>query len=160
MKKITKELSGYAYDFSVDGIYYSKYSDGKTVYVTYKDTNYNSYSGSVVIPPTVTYRGTTYSVTSIGDYAFYGCSRLTSVKIPNSVTSIGFEAFSGCSGLTSVTIPNSVTEIDGGAFASCSGLTSVTIPNSVTEIGGGAFASCSGLKSVTIPNSVTAIGNP
>ena len=63
-------LSGYAYDFEVDGIYYGKNSDGKTVYVTYKDTNYNSYSGSVVIPSTVTYSGTTYSVTSIGSYAF------------------------------------------------------------------------------------------
>ena len=170
MKKIIKEfwilaillsvaLSGYAYDFSVDGIYYGKNSDGKTVYVTYKDTNYNSYMGSVVIPSTVTYSGTTYSVTSIGDRAFSWCKRQTSVTIPNSVTSIGEYAFHWSSGLTSVTIGNSVTEIGSEAFFECTSLTSVTIPNSVTKIGEAAFCGCSGLTSVTIPNSVTSISD-
>ena len=98
------------------------------------------------------------SVTSIGNYAFYGCS-LSSVTIPNSVTSIGSYAFYNCSGLTSVTIPNSVTSIEYGVFEGCSGLTSVTIPNSVTSIGNYAFYGCSGLTSVTIPNSVTSIGS-
>ena len=112
MKNIIQELSG----FSVNGIYYGKNSDGKTVYVTYKDTDYNSYSGSVVIPPTVTYRGTTYSVTSIGECAFRNCRGLTSVTIPNSVTSIGRSAFSGCSGLTDLTIGSSVNSIGASAF--------------------------------------------
>ena len=85
------------------------------------------------------------SVTSIGNYAFSGCSGLTSVTIPNSVTSIGFSAFYGCSGLTSVTIPNSVTSIYTSAFWGCSGLTSVTIPNSVTSIGSQAFWGCSSI---------------
>ena len=98
------------------------------------------------------------SVTSIGDYAFEGCSGLTSITIPNCVTSIGDDAFSSCSGLTSITIPNSVTSIGNSAFWGCSGLTSITIPNSVTSIGGWAFSDCSGLTSVIIGNSVTSIG--
>ena len=97
------------------------------------------------------------SVTTIGDYAFCDCSGLIFVTIPNSVTSIGISAFDGCSGLTSVTISNSVKSISVGAFIGCKALTSVTIPNSVTSIGNLAFYLCSGLTSVTIPNSVTEI---
>ena len=93
------------------------------------------------------------SVTSIGEYAFYGCSGLTSVTIPNSVTRIGVEAFSGCSGLTSVTIPNSVTRIGYRAFQYCSGLTSITIPNSVTSISDYAFRYCYIRKDKFINNS-------
>ena len=110
-----------AYDFEVDGIYYSKNSDGTSVYVTYKCGSYDLYSGSVTIPEKVTYSGTTYSVTSIGWRAFDNCSSLTSVTIPNSVTSIGSEAFYKCSGLTSVTIGNSVTSIGNSAFKPCFG---------------------------------------
>ena len=148
----------YAYDFEVDGIYYNiTSSTEKTVKVTHRDYKYGSYSGDIVIPKQVSYNNATYSVTSIGYYAFEGCSGLTSVTIPNSVTSIENSAFEGCSGLTSVTIPNSVTTIDISAFEGCSGLTSVTIPNSVTTIDISAFEGCSGLTSVTIPNSVTSI---
>ena len=99
------------------------------------------------------------SVTSIGGEAFFNCTSLTSVTIPNSVTSIGEYAFSDCSSLTSVTIPDSVTSIVNGAFAGCRSLTSVTIPDSVTSIGDGAFSYCESLTSVTIPDSVTSIGD-
>ena len=87
--------------------------------------------------------------TTIGQSAFYYCSSLTSVIIPNSVTSIDSSAFAGCSGLTSVTIPNSVSTIGDYAFQNCYVLTSVTIGNSVTSIGSGAFRTCSGLTSIT-----------
>ena len=99
------------------------------------------------------------SVTSIGDWAFENCSRLTSVTIPNSVTSIGDWAFAGCYDLTSVTIGNSVTSIGDKAFLYCWRLTSITIPNSVTSIGDGAFESCSGLTSITLGKNLTIIGD-
>ena len=99
------------------------------------------------------------SVTSIGDYAFYECTSLNSVIIPDSVTSIGVGAFNGCTKLTSVTIPDSVTSIGIYAFYNCTSLTSVTIPDSVTIIGGGTFCRCTSLTSVTIPDSVTSIGD-
>ena len=99
------------------------------------------------------------SVTSIGGHAFEKCSGLTSLTLPSSVTSIGEFAFRYCSGLTSLTIPSGVTTIDYYAFADCSGLTSLTLPSSVTSIGGYAFAWCSGLTSLTLPSSVTSIGD-
>ena len=95
----------------------------------------------------------------IGDYAFSGCSSLTSLTLPSSVTSIGEFAFRYCSGLTSLTIPSGVTTIDYYAFADCRGLTSLTLPSSVTSIGGHAFAWCSGLTSLTLHSSVTSIGD-
>ena len=97
-------------------------------------------------------------VTTIGEWAFYFCSGLTSVEIPDSVTTIGWGAFSDCSSLTSVTIPNGVISIGGYAFNNCRRLTSVTIPNNVTTIGEFTFSECKSLTSVTIPNSVTTIG--
>ena len=131
----------------INGIYYNLVTKAKQAEVT---SNPNKYTGSVVIPEKVTYESVEYSVTSIENRAFEGCSGLTSITIPNSVTSIGNSAFLCCSGLTSITIPNSVTSIGNYAFSSCSGLTSITIPNSVTSIGVYAFDGCTGLKKVIV----------
>ena len=99
------------------------------------------------------------SVTSIGVYAFRGCSGLTSVTIPDNVTSIEDRAFYDCSSLISITIPNSVTSTGTYVFQGCTSLTSVTIVNGVTSIGSGEFYNCTGLTSITIPNSVISIGD-
>lgn len=167
-------LSARAYDFEVDGIYYNIISGTDQVEVTFKEEyGKATYTGSVVIPSTVTYDGNTYSVTSIGESAFEECKGLTSVTIPNSVTSIGEYAFY-YSDLMSVTIPESVTSIGKSAFEGTAIRSPLynskifahmphnyrgeyTIPDGIQTIAGGAFSDCKGLTSVTIPNSVTAI---
>lgn len=141
---VTVAFNVSADEFEVKGICYYTTSD-TTVEVTSK---YPKYTGSVVIPSTVTYDGASFSVTEIGKYAFYECTGLTSVTIPNSVTEIGESAFTWCRGLTSVTIPNSVTEIGKCAFYECTGLTSVTISNSITSIGESAFENCTNLSAI------------
>ena len=98
-------------------------------------------------------------VTSIGNYAFSGCSSLTDITLPSSVTSIKSCAFYKCSQLASIEIPSSVTSIGNSAFQNCTGLTSITIPESVTSIGDSAFRNCTGLTSITISDRVTSIGN-
>ena len=157
-----------AYDCQVDGIYYYLNSKEKTAEVS---GGYNKYEGDVVIPKKFTYEGVEYSVTSIGVQAFYCCSHLTSVTIPNSVTSIGERAFVSCSGLTSVKITDLAAwcKIRFDAYANplsyadhlyLNGeeIKDLVIPNSVTSIGNWAFDGCNGLTSVTIPNSVINIG--
>ena len=136
----------------INGIYYNMIS--KDIIEVTKHPN--GYSGNVVIPKTITFKGVTCNVTRIGDYAFCGSKSskgLTSVTIPNSVTVIGEGAFEGCDGLSSLTIPNSVAWIGESAFMFCSGLTSLTIPNSVKWIWEHAFTGCTGLISVTLPSS-------
>lgn len=152
-----------AYDFSVGGIYYNITSNtDKTVAVSYKGNNSysvsESYSGDVVIPKSVVYNNTTYTVTSIGPNAFEDCSQLTSVTIPDGVTSIGNEAFYACPNLISITIPNSVTCIGNSAFEYCEGLTSITLSDNLISIGSYAFYYCHGLASIKIPDSVQSIG--
>ena len=166
--------SALAHDFEVDGIYYVINTDGTSVSVSYKGTSYsqysNEYSGSVTIPSYVAYSGTYYDVTSIGDYAFYRCSSLTSITIPNSVTEIGSSAFNSCSGLTKVEISdlaawcrisfnsNPLTYAH-HLFLNENEIKDLAIPDTVTSIGNYAFSGCSGLTSVAIPNSVTSIGS-
>ncbi len=121
-----------AHDFEVDGIYYNiTSSDDLTVAVRYRGNNYdtysNEYSEDVVIPSTVSYDSTTYSVTSIGSSAFRNCCGLTSVIIPESVTKIGEYAFCECIGLTNITIPKNVTSIMNYAFDGCKGLKKIVI---------------------------------
>ena len=143
--------------FDRDSYTYKEYKD--KVYINGEHVELDKWGYTVNEYEPGEYRVYIEDFDKIEEHAFWGCSDLTSVTIPNSATEIGDNAFYGCTSLTSVTISNSVTTIGSGAFSYCTGLTSVTIPNSVTTIDYGAFANCTGLTSVTIPNSVISIGN-
>lgn len=168
---LTVSFSVSAYDFMVGGLCYNKNSDGTTVTLTYQNNSgprYSNLSGNLTIPSTVTYSGTSYAVTMIGDNAFRQCSGLTSVTIPGSVTLIGNNAFYYCSGLTSVTIPNSVTSIGEYAFSFCFNLTSIVVNsgnvkydsrnncNAIIDTESNTLIV--GCKNTIIPNTVTSIG--
>ena len=156
-----------AHDFEVEGIYYNILSkEDRTVEVTYRES-YIEYSGNVVIPANVTYEGTTYSVTTIGNDAFNSCWYITSITIPNSVTTIGDGAFYYCDGITSITVDknnpvydsrnNCNAIIETASNTLLWGFQNTIIPNSVTTIKEFAFGTCRGLTSIEIPNSVTTI---
>ena len=165
-----------AYDFEANGMFYNILSqDDKTVEVTYRDTEYDSYSGDVAIPEQVTYNNETYRVTTIGHFAFNSCSELTSIAIPSSITLIDKFAFLGCEGLTAVYIDDLSAwmniDIITSEFYSFSPLyyaynlyldgelvTDLVIPDGTTEIKDYVFEGGRCFKSVTIPNSVTFIG--
>ena len=179
-------LVSLAQNIEIDGIYYYLDEENKTAVVTYRGTSYNSYSdeysGTVVIPETINYNSGNYNVTSIGENAFYNCSGLTSVSIPNSVISIRPFAFYGTGiynnsynwengvlyidnclievneNIESYSIKEGTRIISDNAFYGCSNLTSVYIPSSVISIGEYSFYACSSLMSIEIPKSVTSIG--
>lgn len=145
-------LPASAYDFEVDGMYYSVVSFSEmTCAVTHGD---KEYSGDIVVPAQIQYNNRTLDVTEIGSSAFKGCSSLQSIVIPNSVTKIGRHAFYGCSSLQSIVLPNSLTYIWDSAFEECSSLQSMVIPNSVTYIGSLAFSGCSQLKKIDLSNNL------
>ena len=150
----------HAHDFAEPGFYYNIIGTN-TVEVTYNSSNpdYNSYTGNVSIPTTVTHNGVTYTVTRIGNSAFRNCDGLTRVSMPNNtITKIDNHAFYNCPNLTSVNIPYSVTSIGNFAFYNCPKLTSISIPYGVTSLGYDALGK-TGLTYVTIPNSVTYMGS-
>ncbi|MGN0575102.1 MAG: leucine-rich repeat protein [Ruminococcus sp.] len=96
-------------------------------------------------------------VISIGDYSFYNCIGLTSIKIPQSVTKIGHWAFGNCQSLSSAEIPDSVTSIGDCTFYQCISLKSITIPDSISTIGEAMFYECAELNSIVIPDNITSI---
>ena len=143
------------YETTIDGYeyFYKVNEGGKTVTITRFFALDGSHSHSADIPAELG----GHPVTAIGDEAFYNCSALKKVTIPQGVTSIGESAFH-YSSLTDVTIPQGVTSIGEDAFCNCYGLTSVTIPQSVTSIGKEAFRDCRNLQSLTIKDAATLIG--
>ena len=134
---------------TIYGLCYRIDSDAKTATLT-ANPNGEKYTGNIVVPGKVKASdGVEYTVTSLGDFCFYECSRLRSINIPSSVTSLGVACFYGCSGLTSITIPSSVTSLGEKCFYGCSGLTSINIPSSVTYLGDDCFRYCSKLEKAT-----------
>lgn len=170
----TGAVQAQQYDFKHEGLYYKitkktgiVFFDVKVVpekaglvYPLYSDGNWPT--GAITIPKDFIRKVgdifCSYTVTEIGDNAFYWCEDITSVTIPNSVKTIGHEAFWSCHALQSIDIPASVTTIGYYAFSYCKSLPSIDIPASVKTIGWAAFAHCTALQSIDIPNSVTAIG--
>ena len=148
----------YFYNFVENGIYYI-ITGPNTVSVSFKDQNYNSYSGSVNVPATVVHEGTSYTVTAIGRAAFYKCTGLTSVTLPNTITEIGYAAFYQCSALTSINIPSGVTTLGNFCFMSCTSLQNITLPNGITDIPVQCFLYCASLTSINIPGTVKEIAN-
>ena len=126
---------------------YEEAKDGITI------TGYTGEAKKVVIPDKI--NGT--EVISIGNKAFWECTSLTGVTIPEGVTSIGDRAFEDCTSLTSVTIPEGVTSIGNDAFSLCGNLTSISLPKSLTSIGSYGFSGTD-LTSITIPENVRSIG--
>jgi len=148
-------LQGWATTFTVDGVTYTiTDATNKTVAIGTEASTAaisKSTAGAFTIPSSVSYNADNYTVTGIGNYAFYHCSAMTSVTIPNTVAYIGIDAF-GYTGLKSIIIPTSVTSIGGIAFEYTK-LTSVIIPASVVSIGSNIFWYCNSLASITVDNS-------
>ena len=139
----------------VDDLIYDYNSSDKTAELKGLSLNHKN---EIEIPETVVHNGDNYTVTKIGERAFYGDEDLTSVIIPNTVTTICNQAFEYCTNLSSVVIPNSVTRIYTNVFYGCSSLTSIVLPSNLEIIGACTFCG-TGLTSISIPSSVTTIGS-
>ena len=157
-----------AHDIAVknqDGvtIYYSFNNNHSELAVCYKDKLNGSYadlySGNIIIPETITYKGTKYNVTAIDDYAFYNCQYLKFVDIPHSVKYIGVSAFEGCVRLSHIIIPIRAKKIGSYAFKGCKALSSLSIPDSVQSVGEWIAMGCYNLKKATIGNGLRHINN-
>lgn len=161
--------SSWAYDVCIDGIYYNIISKANIAEVTSGD---EEYSGSVIIPSTIEYKGVSYSVSNIGADAFWKCTNLNSITIPNSVVSIGNRAFDICMGLNSVKISSLEAwckikfDDDDSAnplfyaknlYLNGEKITNLVIPSSVTSLEDFAFSG-GNFTTITIPNNVTSIG--
>lgn len=176
---ILMPLLASASDAKINGFYFNLNQSEMTAEVTMPE-NQSEYSGGMSIPAEVIYNGNTYSVTSIGDCAFSGCTALTSISIPNSVTSIGEYAFENCAALTSISIPNSVTYIgkqalnstgyyesqpngvvyiDNCAIGVKGSISDLTFKAGTRLIASEAFYNNEDLISVIIPGSVVSIGD-
>ena len=168
---MTLAINGFAqilnYDFSAvcetgQTLYYQicDYNNYQVAIIAPNTTNWNGYVkpiGNLVIPSSVNYDGVDYTIVSVGARAFFECSELTSVEVPNSVTYIGERAFSYDYALETIILPVGITTIEGLTFTNCQSLTSITLPDSLTSIKGKAFQFCESLPSISFPNTLQSI---
>jgi hypothetical protein len=158
-------MSASGYDFEADGIYYRVTSASDfTCAVTNGQqgnvfTGDNLYEGDVIIPAHVDYKNKTLTVTSIDGWAFYKCSQLNTVMIPETVIEIGTGAFEGCTNLTSIDLPNSVTELGSSIFERCTALKNIHLPEDIKHISSHMFSDCTAIESILLPPSVVGIGS-
>lgn len=147
-------LTARAYNFEVDGLYYSyAYAEDECWLSRNPD---DPYSGKVNIPATVSYEGKTYKVVSIVDWAFSDCAHLTAVTLPVGLRSINPSCFSDCSALKEIIIPETVTSIGRACFYSCTSLETVVLPGALADgIYPSAFSGCTSLKNVTLGDGIT-----
>lgn len=143
-------VTAHAYDYmDSNGIAYNINNTRNTASVTFKTASYNSYSGTVVIPETISTGGKSYRVIEVGDNAFRDCTGLAEVTLCNNISIIGQRAFLGCSGLKSITLPKYIISVGDYAFADCSLLQQVMMNNkSPITLGTGVFMRCTSLTSV------------
>jgi hypothetical protein len=140
-----------AYDFEVDGVYYDQINPN-SVGITYKDASFNSYSGDVVIPDTITVNGNNYKVSCVKKNAFRGSTGLTSVILPSTVDNIQENAFRGCENLTTVEYTSLIGSLGRCAFWGCKSLESIHIPGFIEELTDSLFYGCESLTTISIPN--------
>ena len=142
-----------AQSFEYDGLTYNVTGENEV-----EVSGYTVEPVNLVIPATVSYEGTDYGVTGIGELAFYGSSNLVSIEFPDFIKSIGSYAFANCIGLTSVSLPEGLTEMTMGTFIGCTGLVSVSFPSNLKSFGTGTFEGCTGLTSLSLPENLTDTG--
>ncbi|MBO7101065.1 MAG: leucine-rich repeat domain-containing protein [Bacteroidales bacterium] len=163
--------SVFSYTHQGTTLYYIVDSNAEAIvvpplYPNFHQVSYNNYStwygytqptGNVVIPDTVPCNGVSYPVKSVGWYAFYNCSAVTGVTLPDGIECMDIGAFMFCTSLQSITLPTALREIRYSAFTNCSALTAISIPENVELIDSAAFAMCSQLQTVTLPDGLQTI---
>lgn len=152
---ICVSISGFAYDFEVDGIAYDILSFTELECQVAKKT----YQGDIIIPSEVTYQGKTLKVVSLDDDCFEGCKNLLSVVLPNTISTLGDLCFQGCNALNNITLPQGLKSIADayygyGCFNGCASLTAVSLPSTLTHLGSYAFANCTALESISLPEAL------
>ncbi|MDE5888270.1 MAG: leucine-rich repeat domain-containing protein [Muribaculaceae bacterium] len=141
----------------VDDICYSVNPETGSASIRQQDYFDRPYIKVAIIPESVAFKGVDYPVVTLEERAFYGCTELTKVVIPNSVTSIDEDAFRYCSSLVDVTLPMSLTSLSKGMFDGCESLESIELPTAITSIPEFCFHNCKALKSIVIPEGVETI---